>query len=130
MAVRLEGGPLWRILDGVFLLLFAFSVVVQVNDPDPLRWIAIYGAAAVACLVAGQLNWTVPVAIGLVALAWAITIAPNVLGIVPVREMFREFEMKDRGVEEAREMYGLLLIAVWMAVLGHRAFWRARRERR
>lgn len=129
MAVRLEG-PLWRVADAIFLLLFAFSVVVQVNDPDPLRWIAIYGAAAIACLVGKQLHWTVPVAIGLVALAWAVTIAPNVLGRVPFREMFQEFEMKNRGVEESREMYGLLLIAFWMAVLGHRAFWRRRDERR
>lgn len=129
MAVRLEGGPLWRLVDGIFLLLFAFSVVVQVNDPDPLRWIAIYGAAAVACLVGSQLHWTVPVAIGLVALAWAITIAPNVIGLIPFREMFREFEMKNLAVEESREMYGLLLVAFWMAVLGHRAYWRGRRER-
>jgi hypothetical protein len=129
MAVRLEGSPLWRILDGIMLLLFAFSVVVQVNDPDPLRWIAIYGAAAVACLIGKQLHWTVPVAIGLVALAWAITLAPNVIGMVPFREMFREFEMKNRGVEESREMYGLVLVAGWMAVLAHRAFWRGRRER-
>ena len=129
MPVRLEG-PLWRVADAVFLLLFAFSVVVQVNDPDPLRWIAIYGAAAIACLVGKQFHWTVPVAIGLVALAWAVTIAPNVLGRVPFGAMFEEFEVKNQGVEESREMYGLLLVAFWMAVLAHRSFWRARSERR
>jgi hypothetical protein len=41
-------------------------------------------------------------------------------------DMFAEFEMKDIGVEESREMYGLLLVGGWMAVLGHRAFWRGR----
>ena len=128
MVVRLEG-PLWRFADGLFLLLFAFSVVVQVNDPDPLRWIAIYGAAAIACLVGGQLHWLVPVAIGLVALVWAGTIAPGVIGRVRFLEMFQEFEMKSRGVEESREMYGLLLVTGWMAVLAHRAFWRNRRYR-
>jgi hypothetical protein len=40
--------------------------------------------------------------------------------------MFEEFEMKNIGVEESREMYGLLLVAGWMAVLAHRAFWRPR----
>src|SRR5574339_99254 len=100
MAVRLEG-PGWRILDGVFLLLFAFSVVVKVNDPDPFGWIAIYSAAALACLLGNQLHWTIPVAIGLVALAWAATLAPNVIGRVPFLEMFQEFEMKDPGVEES-----------------------------
>jgi hypothetical protein len=127
VVVRRES-PLWRIADGIFLLLFAFSVVVQVNDPDPLPWIAIYGAAALACLMSSSAHWTFPVAIGIVALAWAATLAPNVIGRVPFLEMFEEFEMKDAGVEESREMYGLLLIAGWMAVLGHRAFWRRRRE--
>ena len=129
MVVRLEG-PGWRIADGLFLLLFAFSVVVQVNDPDPFRWIAIYSAAALACLLGDQLHWTVPVAIGMVALGWAATIAPNVLGRVPFLSMFEEFEMKSLAVEESREMYGLFLVAFWMAVLGHRAFWRARNYRR
>ena len=125
MVVRLDG-PIWRIADGVFLLLFAFSVVVQVNDPDPLRWIAIYGAAAVACLVSGQLHWFFPAGVGLIALAWAATLAPGLIGKVPFLSMFEEFEMKNIGVEESREMYGLFLVAGWMAVLAHRAFWRQR----
>lgn len=125
MVVRLDG-PLWRIADGLFLLLFAFSVVVQVNDPDPLRWIAIYSAAALACLVSSQLHWTFPAAVGLVALAWAATLAPSVIGNVPFRSMFEEFEMKNLAIEESREMYGLLLVAFWMAVLAHRAFWKQR----
>ena len=128
MAVRLEG-PGWRIADGVFLLLFAFSVVVQVNDPDPFRWIAIYSAAALACLLSNQLHWAVPAGIGIIALMWAVTLAPNVLGRVPFLDMFEEFEMKSVAVEESREMYGLLLVAFWMAILAHRAFWRVRRSR-
>jgi hypothetical protein len=125
MVVRLDG-PVWRVADGLFLLLFAFSVVVQVNDPDPLPWIAIYSAAALACLVSGQLHWIFPAGVGLVALAWAATLAPGVIGTVPFLAMFEEFEMKNIGVEESREMYGLLLVAGWMAVLAHRAFWRQR----
>jgi hypothetical protein len=125
MVVRLDG-PLWRLADGLFLLLFAFSVVMQVNDPDPLRWIAIYSAAALACLVSSQLHWFFPAAVGLVALAWATTLAPAVIGNVPFLSMFEEFEMKNIAIEESREMYGLLLVAFWMAVLAHRAFWKNR----
>jgi hypothetical protein len=40
-----------------------------------------------------------------------------VLGNVRFIEMFGAFEMKNIGVEESREMYGLLIVAVWMAVL-------------
>ena len=119
----------WRIADALFLLMFVFSVIVQVNDPDPIAWMAIYGAAALACLLSlmGKLPWWFAVVTGIVALAWAATIAPRVIGQVPFLDMFAEFEMKDIGVEESREMYGLLLIGGWMAVLGHRAFWKERR---
>jgi hypothetical protein len=40
-------------------------------------------------------------------------------------DMFAEFEMRDLGVEESREMYGLLLIAIWMAAVALAA-WRRR----
>ena len=114
----------WKVADALFLLMFVFSVVVQLNDPDPLPWMAIYGAAAVACLLSltGRLPWQFAVITGLVALAWAATIMPRVIGQVSFLDMFAEFEMKDIGVEESREMYGLILIGGWMAVLGHRSF--------
>ena len=121
----------WKVADALFLLMFAFSVVVQVNDPDPYAWIAIYGAAAIACLLSltGRVPWWFAVLVGLIALGWAGTLAPRVLGNVPFMSMFEEFEMQDVGVEESREMYGLLMIAAWMAVLGHRAFWKGRSSR-
>lgn len=125
MVVERSGGLAWKVADVLFLLMFAFSGVVQVNDPDPLAWIAIYGAATLACLLslAGKLRWQFAVVTGIIALAWAATIAPRVIGQVPFLDMFAEFEMKDIGVEESREMYGLLLIGGWMAALGHRSFW-------
>jgi hypothetical protein len=113
----------WRAADGVMLLLFTLGAVVQVNDPDPVRWIAMYALAAAACLLAllRRIHWTLPALLGAVALAWALTLAPRVVGRVPFREMFGAFEMRTVGVEESREMYGLLVIAAWMAVLTLRA---------
>ena len=64
---------------------------------------------------------------GLVALAWAATIAPRVIGQVPFLDMFQEFEMKDIGVEESREMYGVILVGGWMSFVAHRAFWKRSR---
>jgi transmembrane protein TMEM220 len=130
VAAERFGGVAWKIADVLFLLMFAFSVVVQLNDPDPLPWMAIYGAAAVACLLSlmGKLPWQFAVLTGIIALAWAATIAPRVMGQVPFMDMFAEFEMKDIGVEESREMYGLILVGGWMAALGHRAFWGSRRD--
>lgn len=110
---------LWAAADALMFLAFALSVAVQLNDPDRLRWMLIYGAAAAACLLSllHRLRWWLPAAIGIVALAWAATIAPRVLRKVPFGEMFGAWEMKSPGIEESREMYGLLIVAVWMGIL-------------
>jgi len=99
--------------------LFLFAGAVQYNDPDPLRWMAIYGLAALACLLslAGRLPRLVPVAVGLGALAWAGILAPGVVGRVSVTELFQSYAMMSETVEEAREMGGLLIVAVWMGLL-------------
>ena len=117
--------------NGVMSLLFAFAVVVQINDPDPFAWMAIYGLACLACVLAllRRGHWLVPAFVGAVAIIWAATIAPRVLGQVPFLDMFREFEMRDMGIEESREMYGLLMIAAWMTVLALSARRRAGRQR-
>jgi hypothetical protein len=105
--------------NAMMLLAFAFSMVVQVNDPDPWAWIAIYGAAAIVCGFAlmGRASARIAVAVALTALAWAATIAPRVIGRVPFSSMFQGFEMRDLGVEESREMYGLLIVVIWMGIV-------------
>lgn len=104
-------------------LVFLFSTVVQVNDPDPVRWIAIYGLATVASVSSwlGRVRSWLPALVAPLALAWAVSIAPRVVGRVPLGDMFGAFEMRDTGVEESREMYGLLLVAGWMASVAIRA---------
>ena len=113
----------WRAADAVMLLLFTLGAVVQLNDPDPLRWIAVYALAAAACLLSllRRMHPLPPALLCVVALAWAATLWPRVAGRVPFGEMFGAFEMRSVGIEESREMYGLLIIAAWMAVLALRA---------
>lgn len=113
---------LWAAADALFLVLFAFSVVVQVNDPDPFLWVTIYGLAATACAlsIARRGHWAFPGVVSLVAAGWAAAMAPRVLGRVPFLDMFGAWEMESLPVEESREMYGLLLIAAWMAVVAVR----------
>lgn len=128
MAGSRARGILWTGANVVMGLAFGFSVAVQVNDPDPLRWMAIYGAAAVIC--GAELKRRVrpqyPILLAAAALAWAASIAPRVIGKIRFGEMFAEFEMKNAGVEEAREMYGLLIVAFWMLAVA----WAAGRRRR
>ena len=113
----------WRAVDAVMLLLFLFAASVQFNDPDPVRWIAVYTLAAVACLlsVLRRLHWAFPALLVLIAVAWAATLSPHVLGRIPFGDMFSAWEMKNVGIEESREMYGLLIVALYMLVLAIRA---------
>src|SRR5206468_7543300 len=78
----LMAGVLWRALNLLMVALFLLAVAVQYNDPDPIRWMSIYGMAAVACGLSyrDKLHWSIPAATGLVALIWAATIAPRVVG--------------------------------------------------
>lgn len=114
---------MWRAADLALCLVFAFSAVVQVNDPDPLRWIAMYGLAGVACVLSfmRRVRAWFPALLAVAALAWSATLVPRVVGQVPFRDMFGAFEMRDLRVEESREMYGLLITAAWMAVVAVRA---------
>ena len=109
----------------VFGLLFLLGAVVQYNDPDPLGWMLIYLAAALASLARamGRLPRAVPAVVGLMALGWAAPLAPQVLGRGEFTSMFGAWEMADSGIEMSREFWGLMMIAAWMAVLTvfHRA---------
>lgn len=108
-----------RILTGVMAALFLVAAVLQLNDPDPIVWMAIYAAAALACVLAlgrGTPRW-LTAAVGVVAVVWAATLAPRVLGAVAPGELFREMGMATLAIEEAREMLGLLIVGAGMLAL-------------
>jgi hypothetical protein len=108
----------WTLANAIMLLMFVFSVVVQVNDPDPLVWMAIYGAAAAVCGLEIRRKtpaWA-PVAIALIALVWAGSIYSRAHD-VPISALFAAWEMRELRIEEAREMYGLTIVGVWMMAI-------------
>ena len=117
-----------KILNYVMIAAFLFSVIVQYNDPDPIRWMAIYAGAGAACVLSLRQRggWWVPALVGAVALTWALSLAPSVLGKVRVGELFEAFEMKDERVEIGREFGGLMIVATWMAALVAHWLWRER----
>lgn len=121
---------LWRAANVVMLLAFAFSVIVQFNDPDSLIWISIYGVAAAACALelSGRGGVGLPGATAVFAFAWAMQLAERAFGEVPFSAMFGDWEMQDVRIEEAREMYGLAIVAVWMVVLAIAAYRRGARK--
>ncbi|NND67359.1 MAG: hypothetical protein HKN19_07220 [Halioglobus sp.] len=107
-----------RIFNTLFLLAFLASAVVQYNDPDALPWVIIYLVASVLCVLAYGNNPVRLVAALLlgVSLVWIGILLPE-LGDVSLAEIVESVSMQTRAVEEAREIGGLALVAVWSAVL-------------
>lgn len=100
--------------------LFVLAVGVQFNDPDPLRWVAIYGAAflvSAAVAWSGRITWIAPVAVAVIAVCWSLALMIGGPAASQYSHMFDAWEMKSVSVEEAREATGLLIVAAWMAVL-------------
>jgi hypothetical protein len=120
----------WTAANWVMIVLFVFSAAVQLNDPDPWLWMPVYLAAAAVAWLETRRRATVVVAmaIALGSVAWAVAIAPRVMGRVRFLDMFGAWEMQNTGIEESREMYGLLIVAVWMAAVGIAAWRRTRRS--
>jgi hypothetical protein len=87
---------------GIFLL----SCAVQYNDPDPWLWIAAYGLAAVptAFALAGRFTPLV-LPMGLAYFGWSMFNMPH---IAPGEWL---------TTETSRESGGLMICAIWMAVL-------------
>jgi hypothetical protein len=110
---------IWNATNVVMLVAFLFSVAVQYNDPDPVRWMLVYSLAAAACVLEMRRRsaWWFPATVALAAAVWGVTIEPHVAGLVHVADLFASFEMKDATVEQAREMGGLFIVAAWMIVL-------------
>jgi len=111
-------GRSWTLANGIMLLMFLFSAVVQFNDPDPLAWMGIYGAAAGVCGLEMQRRapLSAPLAVASIALVWAGSLYYRAQG-VPISSLFAQWEMRDLRIEEAREMYGLAIAGIWMMVI-------------
>jgi tetrahydromethanopterin S-methyltransferase subunit E len=116
----------FRLLSGVMAALFAVAVAVQYNDPDPIRWSLLYGAAcavSIAAIRSTKSPRIAALAVGAVALVWggywAVT---SSAGLALYQRMFDSWEMKSTPIEEAREASGLLIVAGWMAVIAIRSF--------
>jgi hypothetical protein len=120
--------PLAPWLVGVNLGLAALCVVaagLQLNDPDPLRWIAFYLAAAAAGIAALHVagGWRAAAVVALAAAAWSAVLWWGVVDAVDTTDLWRRMDEKGGRVEEYREALGLTLVAAWLgaaALLGRR----------
>jgi ribose/xylose/arabinose/galactoside ABC-type transport system permease subunit len=111
-----------RWVHAAMAVLFAYSATLQLNDPDPVWWVAIYlAAAALAAMAAGGYRppWRRPVAlvVTLAALTWALAIAVTNPELPPLTALVQDWQMRQTGIEERRETLGLLVLSLWSAVV-------------
>lgn len=107
---------------GLMGALFAFSAVLQLNDPDPWGWVAIYVVAAglAGLAAAGHYPaWRRPLALAVAvwALVWALAVAFSSPRLPPLSDLVADWAMYGAGIEERRETLGLLLLSCWTALV-------------
>jgi hypothetical protein len=109
-----------KFVNYIFLIIFLLCMAVQYNDPDPFRWMFLYGAAALCCILFAlrKLPPYLPLATAVVAGLWILLLLPAVWGLsIPAKEVFSMVHMFSPGVEEVREIGGLSIVMIWMTVL-------------
>lgn len=111
--------PIWfKGLSWAMAALLALSAALQYNDPDPARWVAIYGAGAIvsALLPTTRRVAVLALGVGLISAAWAIALIHEVWGVVAVSDLTSKMSEKGGAVEVGREAGGLVIQAVWLLV--------------
>lgn len=109
---------IFKIVAILFGILFLVSAGLQYNDPDSLLWIVIWGLAGLISLAYAfnRISFPVPMAAGIAALIGFFYMYP---------EKFEGFEIGAgdiKNIEEGREAFGLLIIAIIMLVLAVRGW--------
>jgi hypothetical protein len=110
----------FRLFTTIMTAVFAAAALLQYNDPDAVRWVLVYGGAAVLSGVAawrGRAPVPAAVCLAAMALTWAVVLAARVPGIGVYAHVADSWRMQSSGVEEARESLGLLLVAGCAAAL-------------
>jgi hypothetical protein len=100
-----------RVVSGVMAAFFLWATFVQLNDPDPWFWMPMYVAAAVAALAfaVGRPLPKLALAVAIVALVWAATIVPSLIGTWSPSELGASMSNAHPEVELGRELGGLLI---------------------
>ncbi len=111
----------------VMAALFATCVALQYNDPDPIRWMLIYGAGMVISILLPMRRQAALAgyALGAVTLIWAAVLIHGIWGVVSLGDIVGKMSEKGGAVEEEREAGGLLIEGLWLVLA---SFHRSRRS--
>lgn len=105
-----------------FLVIYLLCAAVQYNDPDALPWVALYLSAAAMCAarLRKRLPEWLPKLLFIVSLLWMGALLPNIIGQVSPQDIAASISMQTTAVEEAREIGGLFLVALWSGMIALR----------
>ena len=106
-----------KIASWAMCLLFVLAMAAQLNDPDPVLWVALYGIAAALCAMAALGRES----LGFTAAA-LVLYAAGVVYLLPSLpdtslDAFSSVGMSGQRDELVRELWGLIICAVWTGVL-------------
>ncbi|NNE28619.1 MAG: hypothetical protein HKN16_03230 [Saprospiraceae bacterium] len=100
---------------GILALLFLSFAWVQLDDPDPYGWVAIYLAIAIACGMAAFGRYYTPFVgtLGVIAVLWMVGLVPEVWDWIQrgAPNIAGQMKAESPYIEFTREFFGLLLIA-------------------
>ncbi len=108
---------LFKLLSILMITMFGIAIVVQFNDPDPIFWVALYGLALLIS-VGALIDLPMPGVLWLVLgvyLAAAAWLSPNFANTS--LEAFAAVGMKGLEEELVRELWGMVICAIWTGIL-------------
>jgi hypothetical protein len=111
-----------KVVNLLLALMFIAFAYVQINDPDPVVWILIYGSMAVICVLAA-FNITPRIIMGVMM---AVFVAYSFVFFNGVKEWFAQpdksvlfddvLKMQYPYIEESREFLGLMICVTVLAI--------------
>ena len=111
-----------KLVNLLLALMFMVFAFLQINDPDPVLWILIYGAMAVVCILAAFKVYS-RIAIGILLVAF---IAYSFVFLDGVIEWFAQpdrsvlfddvMKMEHPYIEESREFLGLAICIIILII--------------
>jgi hypothetical protein len=108
-----------KITNFVLFVLFLLFALVQLNDPDPIIWVTIYGIIALICLIANfkkipeVLLWVFIVGLTLYSASY-FSYFIDWFNIDHKEELFGKMVYEKPYLEGTREFLGLLIAAIAM----------------
>jgi hypothetical protein len=104
-----------RVVSGIFTVLAFWAAYLQLNDPDPERWFALYAAAGVSALrfATGKPSPRLALTLALIALGWALAIVPELWGRWQPSDLSVSMTSARPEIEFGREFGGLVIVATY-----------------